>query len=273
MELWQAVVLAIVEGFTEYLPISSTGHIIIASSLLGINEASFTKDYTVMVQFGAILSVLVLYWRRFLAPFQADSARRGSGLRFYLKLIVAFFPAAALGLLLKDRIDALLGNVTVVAVALIVGGVVLLFAEKWLTRPQPREDIDEVPYSQAALIGLIQCLAFVPGVSRSAATILGGLSQRLSMKAAAEFSFFLAVPTLTGASFLKLLKLAGTIEPAQLQVLLVGNAVSFIVGLLTIRGFIGYLSRGGFRWFGWYRITVGLLILVLAAAGVNLSVL
>ncbi|MCM2278845.1 MAG: undecaprenyl-diphosphate phosphatase [Oligoflexia bacterium] len=262
METWHAILLAIVEGLTEYLPISSTGHIIIASSLLGIHEAPFTKDYTVIVQFGAILSVLVLYWRRFLHSFH-----------FYQKLFVAFLPAAVLGLLLKNKIDALLGNVVVVAVALILGGVVLLFAEKWFSRPDPRHDISEVPYPQAALIGFIQCLAFVPGVSRSAATLLGGLSQRLSMKAAAEFSFFLAVPTLTGASLIKLLKALPTLDASHVQVLLIGNVVSFVVGAVTIRGFIGYLTRGGFRWFGYYRIALGLVILGLAASGVRLSLM
>ncbi len=262
MSTLEAILLAVVEGFTEYLPISSTGHMIITSAFLGINEQSFTKDYTVIVQFGAILSVLVLYYRRFL-----------SGAQFYKKLVVGFLPAAIIGLAVKNKIDALLGDVVVVAVALILGGFVLLFLDR-IFKPEAKDEtrsIEALTYAQVALIGMIQCVAFIPGVSRAAATIVGGLSQKLTRKDAAEFSFLLAVPTLTGATCLKLLKLWKTIEPSQVQILLVGNVVSFVVGILTIRFFVGYLARGGFKVFGYYRIALGIVILVLVGMGKSLA--
>lgn len=274
MTVPQAILLAIVEGLTEYLPVSSTGHMIITSSLMGIAEDPFTKDFTVIVQFGAILSVLVLYWRRFLSTWA-----------FYQKLFVAFLPAAVIGLLVKNKIDALLGDVTVVAVALIVGGFILIFVDRWFDRQEKRlashraddgtleGSIDQLTHPQAAAIGLAQCMAFVPGISRSAASIIGGLSVKLTRKAAAEFSFFLAVPTLSAATALKLLKVYKTIEPGQITILLVGNLVAFIVGVITIKAFIGFLTRRGFFFFGVYRIIVGALILVLLATGHSLSVL
>lgn len=268
MDLLQAVVLAVVEGLTEYLPISSTGHIIIASAVLGIQEAPFTKDFTVIVQFGAILAVLVLYWRRFLPSWP-----------FYRKLFLAFLPAAVIGLLLKNRIDALLGDVTVVAAALIAGGGVLLFVDRWFAR---QEDLLKqtgagtsagLADRHAVAIGLCQCLAFVPGVSRSAASIVGGLGVRLTRQAAAEFSFFLAVPTLTAATALKLFKAWRTLDATQLSSLLVGNAVSFAVALLAIRGFIGFLTRRGFFAFGVYRILLGTALLLYLATGHTLKLL
>ncbi|MES2855702.1 MAG: undecaprenyl-diphosphate phosphatase [Bdellovibrionota bacterium] len=286
MTLLQSIILAIVEGLTEYLPISSTGHLIITSALMGINEEPFTKDFTVIVQFGAILSVLVLYWRRFL-----------TSIDLYFKLLVGFIPAACIGLLLKDRIDLLLGNVQVVAWALIIGGVILIIIDKFTQREdlgaqlasaigranaaafsgESREAraLNETKYSfaQAFVIGVFQCLAFVPGVSRSASTIVGGLAVRLNRKSAAEFSFFLAVPTLTAASAYKLLKAYETIQPDQLPMIAIGNVVSFIVGLITIKAFVGYLSRYGFFVFGVYRIIVGAAILGLLYSGHSLRMM
>lgn len=268
MELWHAIVLAIIEGLTEYLPVSSTGHMIISSALMGINESSFTKDFTIIVQFGAILSVLVLYWRRFLSSWG-----------FYKKLFVAFLPAAALGFLVKDVIDALLGDVTVVALTLIAGGVVLIFVDRWFARQEERlteahaGSIDQLTYGQALAIGLSQCLAFIPGVSRSAASIVGGLSTKLTRKAAAEFSFFLAVPTLSAATLVKCLKIFKTIEPAQVTTLLIGNLVAFVVGVITIKAFIGFLTKRGFLYFGIYRILIGAILLAFILGGHSLTLL
>jgi undecaprenyl-diphosphatase len=262
MTLIQALILAIVEGLTEYLPISSTGHLIITSWIMGINENPFVKDFTVIVQFGAILSVLVLYWRRFL-----------TGVSFYVKLFIAFLPAAALGFLLKNKIDVLLGDVRVVALALIIGGIALIGIDRVFAKQEARlksadqGHISDLTYVQATLIGFIQCLAFIPGVSRSASTIIGGLSVKLTRKAAAEFSFFLAVPTLTAATAYKLLKIAPTLTHDQLPILFFGNLVSFIIGCLSIKAFVGFLTRHGFFFFGIYRILVGALILLALAFG------
>lgn len=259
MNLIQAIILAIIEGLTEFLPISSTGHMIIASAVMGINNLEFTKIFTVNIQFGAILSVVVLYFRRF---FQSVD--------FYVKLFVAFIPAAIFGLLLGDLIDQLLENVAVVAVSLLLGGVVLLFIDKFFQ--QANQDIDSVDYRKAFTIGLFQCLALVPGVSRSAATIIGGMAQNLTRKAAAEFSFFLAVPTMFAASGYKLLKDYEYIQPQDIQILLIGNVVAFIVAMLAIRFFINFLTKYGFKLFGYYRIALGLLLLILLALGIDLEV-
>ncbi len=266
MELWQAVLLAIVEGLTEYLPISSTGHIIVASSLLGINENQFVKDYTVMVQFGAILSVIVLYWRRFLA-----------GRETYTKLFVGFLPAAVIGFAVKGLVDQWLSNVSIVAGAFIAGGLVLIFTDRWLSRSEGAPDrvtsFDQLTYRQAAIIGVFQCLAFVPGVSRSAASIFGGLMQKLDRKTAAEFSFLLAVPTLTAAGGYKLLKILPSLESSQMTHLIAGNFISFIVGTITIKVFIGFLSRHGFKSFGIYRIILGALIFWMLASGHSIKMI
>ncbi len=268
MELWQAILLAIVEGLTEYLPISSTGHIIVTSSFLGINENQFVKDYTVMVQFGAILSVIFLYWRRFLA-----------GRATYTKLFVGFLPAAIIGFAIKGLVDQWLSNVSIVAGAFIVGGFVLIFTDRWLSRSDGNGDrdrvtsFDQLTYRQAAIIGVFQCLAFVPGVSRSAASIFGGLMQKLDRKTAAEFSFLLAVPTLTAAGGYKLLKILPNLESSQITYLLTGNLISFIVGTITIKIFIGFLSRHGFKSFGIYRIVLGALIFWMLASGHSLKMI
>lgn len=268
MTFIQAIILAIVEGLTEYLPISSTGHLIITSSLMGIGDQPFTKDFTIIVQFGAILSVLVLYWRRFL---QSKD--------IYFKLMVAFLPAAVIGLAIKNKIDALLDDVSVVAVSLIVGGVILLFVDRWFAKQEERLEtegrgrIESMTFKQAVIIGFSQCLAFIPGVSRSASSIVGGLSVQLTRQTAAEFSFLLAVPTLTAATSYKMLKLYKTIEPNQISILLIGNLVSFIVGLIAIKAFIEFLTRRGFFLFGVYRIVAGVVILLLLATGHQLNVL
>jgi undecaprenyl-diphosphatase len=258
MSIWEAVILAIVEGLTEFLPISSTGHMIIASALMGINEMDFTKIFNVNIQFGAILSVVVLYWRRF---FQS--------LDFYFKLFVAFLPAAFFGFLLGDWIDSLLENVVVVAIMLLVGGIILIFVDKWFNNTDERVGVD---YGKSLKIGFFQCIAMVPGVSRSAATIIGGMTQGLTRKAAAEFSFFLAVPTMFAASAYKLLKDYKSIQSTDIQTLLIGNLVAFVVAMLAIRFFIGFLTKYGFKIFGYYRIVLGLVLLLLLAMGVELKV-
>ena len=252
MTIVEAVVLAVVEGITEYLPISSTGHMIIASSLMGIATDDFVKMFTVAIQFGAILSVIVLYWKKFIQSFD-----------FYLKLLVAFMPAAVFGKLFDDQIDALLENVIAVAIALLVGGVVLLFIDRWLN--DERDSNDELTFGKVLRIGFFQVIAMIPGVSRSAATIIGGLTQKLSRKAAAEFSFFLAVPTMFAATVYKMYKFidqGNSIGSEQITVLVIGNIVAFIVAMLAIKGFIAYLTKHGFRIFGWYRIVLALIILI-----------
>ena len=263
MGIIEAIILAIVEGLTEFLPVSSTGHMIIASSMMGIASEDFVKLFTIVIQLGAILSVLVLYFKRF---FQS--------VNFYLKLIVAFIPAAVFGVLLSDKIDALLESPLAVAISLLVGGVILLFFDKWFNRPTIHEE-ENVDFLTAFKIGLFQCIAMIPGVSRSGATIVGGMSQKLSRKVAAEFSFFLAVPTMLAATGKKLydfLKDGNSFSPEQIKILAIGNVVAFVVALLAIKTFIGFLNRNGFKIFGWYRIVVGLAILILLAVGYELKV-
>ncbi len=262
MNTFEAIVLAIVEGLTEFLPISSTGHMILASAVMGINQSEFTKIFTVNIQFGAILSVVVLYWRRF---FQS--------IDFYLKLFVAFLPAAFIGFFLGDHIDSWLENELVVAVSLLLGGIVLLFVDRiFVAREDKGPSIESMNYPTALKIGFFQCIALIPGVSRSAATIIGGMTQQLSRKSAAEFSFFLAVPTMFAASAYKLLKDYKHIQPADVETLLLGNVVAFVVAMLAIKFFIGFLTKYGFKLFGYYRIALGLLILLLFALGIDLEV-
>jgi undecaprenyl-diphosphatase len=261
MSILHAIILAIVEGITEFLPISSTGHMIITAALLGINENDFTKIFEVNIQFGAILAVVVLYWRRFFDFKNLD---------FYFKLFVAFLPTAVIGLLLNDYIDAMLGSVVVVATNLIIGGLVLLFIDRLFAQNQ--DDTVVVTYPKALYIGLFQCIAMLPGVSRSAATIIGGQTQGLSRKSAAEFSFFLAVPTMFAASSYKLLKGYKFIQVQDIQTLLIGNIVAFLVAILAIKFFINFLTKYGFKWFGYYRIIVGTIILALLWAGIDLKI-
>ena len=259
MNTWQAIILAIVEGLTEFLPVSSTGHMIIASSIMGINENAFTKLFEVNIQFGAILSVIVLYWKRFF-----------TSLDFYFKLLVAFLPAAVIGFLLNDVIDRLLGSVVVVAANLLIGGIVLIFIDKVFKNAT--EETRELTYLQSLTIGFFQCIAMLPGVSRSAATIIGGQVTGLSRKAAAEFSFFLAVPTMFAASSYKLLKNYKTIRMEDIDTLLIGNAVAFVVAMLAIKFFINFLTKYGFKVFGYYRIVVGIIILLMMAFGIELKI-
>lgn len=255
MDYIQAVVLAIIEGITEFLPISSTGHMIIASSFFGIAHDDFTKLFTVVIQLGAILSVVVLYFRRF---FQT--------LDFYFKLFVAFIPAVIFGLLFSKKIDALLENPITVAVSLLLGGFVLLKVDDWFAPKEETQTTDKITYLTAVKIGLFQCLAMIPGVSRSGASIIGGMSQKLSRTTAAEFSFFLAVPTMLGATIKKCYdyhKDGFVLSHEQVNLLIIGNIVAFIVAMLAIKSFIGYLSKHGFKAFGYYRIIVGLAILII----------
>ncbi|MXV50788.1 undecaprenyl-diphosphate phosphatase [Pedobacter sp. HMF7647] len=264
MNLFETIVLAIVEGLTEFLPVSSTGHMILASSLMGIQSDEFVKLFTVAIQLGAILSVIVLYFRRFFQTFE-----------FYLKLLVAFIPAAVFGLLFSKKIDELLESPLGVAIALVVGGVILLFVDKWFNKPTI-DTTDKITYRQSLIIGFFQCLSMIPGTSRSAATIVGGMAQKLSRKAAAEFSFFLAVPTMFGATAKKLYdfyKDGYHVGSDQVKLLIIGNVIAFIVALIAIKGFITFLQTKGFRIFGWYRIIVGGIILAFLLSGHNLQVI
>ncbi len=247
----EALILAIVEGITEYLPISSTGHMIIVAAAMGIQHDPFTRVFEVSIQSGAILSVVVLYFQRFLR-----------GWTFYARLFVAFLPTAILGLLLKRYVDVLLESVQVVAIAMFVGGIILLFVDRWFCRTETA-GAETPTYPQAALIGLFQSLAMVPGVSRSAASIVGGLTQGLNRRAAAEFSFLLAVPTMAAATAKSIYDDRHLIQLEQVGLLLFGAAVAFVVAMLAIRGFVSFLTRHGFAAFGWYRIAVGALLLVL----------
>ena len=249
MGYFEAIILAIIEGLTEFLPVSSTGHLIIASSFFGIAEEDFTKLFTIVIQFGTILSVLVLYWKRF---FQS--------IDFYKKLFVAFLPAVVLGLLLNDLIDELLESPLVVACSLVIGGFILLKVDEWF---KSSED-DKISYLTALKIGFFQCLAMIPGVSRSGASIVGGMSQKLSRTTAAEFSFFLAVPTMFGATVKKTYDYyqdGFVLTSDQTNLLIIGNLIGFLVAILAIKSFIGYLSKNGFKLFGYYRIGFGLFIL------------
>ena len=281
MTILETIIIAIVEGLTEFLPVSSTGHMIIAQNLLGVESTEFVKAFTFIIQFGAILSVVVLYWKRF---FQLNHtpAPEGTGcvkrflhtFDFYWKLFVAFIPAAVLGLLFSDAIDAMLESVGVVAVMLVLGGIFMLFCDRIFNKGS-----EDTPFTEkrAFMVGLFQCISMIPGVSRSMATIVGGMSQGLTRKAAAEFSFFLAVPTMFGATLYKIYKIlkTGGMEMIMdnMTTLIVGNAVAFIVAMLAIKGFIKYVQKYGFKAFGWYRIIVGGIILIMMAAGFDLQII
>lgn len=254
MTYLQAFIIAVIEGLTEFLPISSTGHMMIATALLGMKATPFVKLFTVAIQLGAILSVMVLYFKRFF-----------KSVDFYIKLVVAFIPAAIFGLLLGDYIDAALENLMGVAIALFAGGVILLFVDSWF-KNNTLDDEKDISYPRALKIGLFQCLALWPGMSRSASTIIGGMTQGLTRKAAAEFSFFLAVPTMFAATAKKLLdfyKDGLVLNGEEINLLIFGNVVAFVVALLAIKSFIGFLSKHGFKTFGWYRIVVGAILIAL----------
>ena len=293
LTLLQTILIAIVEGLTEFLPVSSTGHMIIAQNMLGVQSTEFVKAFTVIIQFGAILSVVVLYWNRFFKlnkckVFDKETAADKPFLAkvvvyfkrfiykfdFYWKLLIAFIPAAVFGFIFSNKIDEMLESVEVVATMLVIGGIFMLFVDKIFTKVDESKGLTE---KKALNIGLFQCIAMIPGVSRSMATIVGGMAQKMSRKTAAEFSFFLAVPTMFAATAYKLLKLL--MEPNGIEVLsqnvgalIIGNVVAFIVALLAIKFFISFVTKYGFKAFGYYRIIVGGIILVMILLGHNLEV-
>lgn len=281
MDILSSIIIAIVEGLTEFLPVSSTGHMIITEKLLGVPADDFVKAFTVIIQFGAILSVVCLYWRRFFRLNHAPAPEGASPLRrflhkydFYWKLLVAFIPAAVIGLAFGDVVDSLLENVVVVAIMLILGGIFMLFCDKIFNHGSDDTVLTE---KRALRIGLFQCIAMIPGVSRSMATIVGGMSQRLTRRAAAEFSFFLAVPTMLAATGYEVLKLFlkgdAAVLTGNVTTLIVGNVVAFVVALLAIKFFINFVTKYGFKAFGWYRIIVGSAILIMLACGVDLAII
>ncbi|MBR2318882.1 MAG: undecaprenyl-diphosphate phosphatase [Bacteroidaceae bacterium] len=281
MNVLDTIIIAIVEGLTEFLPVSSTGHMIITQNILGVESTEFVKAFTFIIQFGAILSVVVLYWKRFFklnhtpTPEGADKLKRFlHKYDFYWKLFVAFIPAAVLGLLFNDMIDAMLESVTVVAVTLILGGIFMLFCDRIFNKGDENTVLTE---KKAFWIGMFQCISMIPGVSRSMATIVGGMAQKLTRKNAAEFSFFLAVPTMFAATLFKFLKIFT--EPGGMEIikenastLLIGNAVAFIVAMLAIKFFISFVTKYGFKAFGWYRIIIGGIILAMMLTGHNLTI-
>ena len=266
MSILHTIILAIVEGLTEFLPISSTGHMALVSAFMGIEKSDFTKLFIENIQFGTILSVIVLYWRKFFDL---------SKLNLYVKLIIAFIPAAVLGILFKKHIDAMIGTPMFIACTMFFGGIILIFVDKWFTNPSIDSE-DKVSNKNALVIGLFQVLAVVlPGLSRSASTIIGGMQQKLTRKAAAEFSFFLAVPTLAGA-FAKSLWDAHKETPELLSahnlgILALGNLIGFVVAIFAIKGFIAFLTKNGFKYFGYYRVIVGAIILGMIVFGADLS--
>lgn len=281
MSILETIIIAIIEGLTEFLPVSSTGHMIITQNILGVESTPFVKAFTFIIQFGAILSVVVLYWKRFFQLNRTPAPEGAGALKrflhkydFYWKLFVAFIPAAVLGLLFSDAIDAMLESVEVVAVTLILGGIFMLFSDRIFNKGSEKTKLTE---KRAFNIGLFQCISMIPGVSRSMATIVGGMSQKLTRKAAAEFSFFLAVPTMLAATLFKMLDLFTDEASAQalkanLDILLIGNVVAFIVAMLAIKFFINFVTKYGFRAFGWYRIVIGGAILVMLLTGHNLTI-
>lgn len=264
MDIIQAIIIAVIEGLTEYLPVSSTAHMIFTSSIFGIQEDEFVKMFQVSIQFGAILAVVFLYWKKFFDF---------SNLRFYFKLVAAVVPALILGKLFDEKIEAVLGETEVIAVVLILGGIVLLFVDKWFKNPKVHSE-KEISYKTAVTIGFWQCIAMMPGMSRSAASIIGGMQQKLSRKAAAEFSFFLAVPTMLAVTVYSLvvkdwnhqgIEQKGyemLMQGDYLMLFLVGNIVAFVVAVIAIKFFIGVLTKYGFKPWGWYRIIVGLALLI-----------
>jgi undecaprenyl-diphosphatase len=264
MTYLEAFIIAVIEGLTEFLPISSTGHMMLGTAILGIEPTPFVKLFTVAIQLGAILSVIVLYFKRFF-----------KSINFYLKLAVAFVPAAIAGVLFGDQIDAALENLWGVAIALLVGGIVLLFADQWFNKEEIKTD-EEINLITAFKIGLCQCLALFPGVSRSGATIIGGKAFKLNKQLAAEFSFFLAVPTMFAATAKKLLdfyKEGISLSADEVKLLAFGNVIAFVVALIGIKTLIGVLNRYGFKWFGVYRIIVGALLIILFKMGISIAII
>ena len=260
MNFIEAIIIAIVEGLTEFLPISSTGHMIIAGKLLSVPDNEFTKLYAIAIQLGAILAVVAIYWKKFFDF---------TNWTFYLKLLIGVIPAIILGLFFSDKIDDLLESTITVAIALLLGGIVLIFIDRGFNNPTIHSE-KEVSYKNSFIIGIWQCLAMVPGVSRSAASIIGGMQQKMTRGAAAEFSFFLAVPTMLAATGYKLLKFyldSGGITGKEIQLLLVGNVVAFIVAMFAIKFFINFLKKHGFKLWGYYRVVIGIVLLVMIYTG------
>jgi undecaprenyl-diphosphatase len=258
MSIIETIIIAIVEGLTEFLPISSTGHMIIAEKIMGVTDNDFTKLFTVGIQLGAILAVVVLYWKKFI-DFKSW--------HFYLKLLIAVIPALLLGFIFSDKIDTLLESSLTVAITMIAGGIILLFIDNVFNAPKIETE-EQISFPKAFIIGCWQCIAMIPGVSRSAASIIGGMQQSLTRKLAAEFSFFLAVPTMAAATGYKLLKGYKTLNAEHIKLLAVGNVVAFIVAMLAIKFFIGFLQKHGFKLFGYYRIIGGVILLILVLAGI-----
>lgn len=283
MTVLQTIIVAIVEGLTEFLPVSSTGHMIITQALLGVEMTPFVKAFNVIIQFGAILAVVLLYWKRFFRLDHSPTPEHFTPLQrflqkwdFYYKLLIAFIPAMVIGALGNKLIDRLLGSVEVVAVMLVVGGVFMLFCDKLFGNGSENTQLTK---KRAFMIGLFQCIAMIPGVSRSMATIVGGMAQKLTRKDAAEFSFFLAVPTMFAATCLDMLKLLLPMYKSNdysmlmdhLSTLALGSVVAFVVALVAIKAFIAYLTKYGFRMFGIYRIIVGSIILIWLMMGHSLA--
>lgn len=268
MNTLEAIIIAIVEGLTEYLPISSTAHMGFTAALMGLPESEFLKMFQVSIQFGAILSIVVLYWKKF---FNFENFN----FNFYIKLAIAVIPALILGKLFDDKIEAVLGNQVAISGMLVFGGVILLFVDKWFKNPKI-DDEKEITIKKALTIGFWQCLAMMPGTSRSAASIIGGMTQGLSRKAAAEFSFFLAVPTMLAVTVYSVfVKTWGenTANPMKgyemilqdqehIILFLIGNVVAFVVALIAVKTFISVLTKYGFKFWGWYRIVIGIFLLI-----------
>lgn len=260
MDIFQVIIIAIVEGLTEFIPISSTGHMIIAEKILHVAESDFVKVFTVAIQLGAILAVVVLYYQKFF---------NFSKWKFYVKLLIAVLPAIVLGFLFSKKIDAMLESAVTVAVSMLAGGIVLLFIDNVFNKPVIDSE-EKVSYKKAFIIGVWQCIAMIPGMSRSAASIIGGMQQKLTRSAAAEFSFFLAVPTMlaaTGYKLLKYFKENGGFTSGEIQQLAIGNLVAFIVAVLAIKFFITMLKKYGFRIWGIYRVVVGIILLIMIYTG------
>jgi undecaprenyl-diphosphatase len=263
MSYFQAFIIAIIEGLTEFLPVSSTGHMILASSLMSIDNPKFAETFEIVIQLGAIIAVLLLYIKRFFV-----------GINIYLKLAVAFLPTGIIGLLAYKTIKLYLFNPYTVSISLIIGGVILILLDKWSSEKKSRyQEIEDISYSDAIKIGLIQCISMIPGVSRSAATIFGGVFSGFNRQQAAEFSFLLAIPTMFAASGYDLLKEKDNINSDNVSILLFGAFVAFVVAIIAVKAFVAFLTKYGFKHFGYYRILLGVLFLVYAlSTGLQLSV-
>ncbi|MCQ2326644.1 MAG: undecaprenyl-diphosphate phosphatase [Bacteroidales bacterium] len=273
MNTIQAIIIAIVEGLTEFLPVSSTGHMIITEKFLGVSEGdAFVHAFTFIIQFGAILSVVCLYWKNFFQVRNQEDFKEKK--KFYTLLIVGVLPAVVIGMLAKKSglLDWLLDSVLVVAIMLVVGGIFMLFCDKIFNKGKEE---NEVTWKRALKIGFFQCISVIPGVSRSMATIVGGMQQKLTRKKAAEFSFFLAVPTMAGATLLDIIEMFGEdttwATSSNILILLIGCAVAFVVALLAMKWFVSFLTKYGFKAFGFYRIIIGAALLIMMACGISFN--